>query len=212
MNAGRSPAAPLRVGVLGGAFDPPHAAHLALARAAQTQIGLDVLHVVPTGGAWHKSRPLSAAAHRLAMSRLAWADVPGVCVDGREIERVGPSYTLHTLQTLQAQYGAGVELALVVGADQLRRLPSWQGLEQIVRLATLYVAARAEQTGDAADFDLHHLSADVARRVRRIAWTASPLSSTALRSQISAGVFQPAGLSADVARYISDHQLYRNLS
>ena len=56
-----------RIGVFGGAFDPPHAAHVALAQAAVADLQLDELRVVPTGQAWHKTRPLSAAHHRLAM-------------------------------------------------------------------------------------------------------------------------------------------------
>ena len=62
-----------RIGIFGGSFDPPHLAHVALARAAVTQLGLDELHILPTGQAWHKARALTAASHRLAMARLAFA-------------------------------------------------------------------------------------------------------------------------------------------
>ena len=65
-------AAPARVGMFGGAFDPPHRAHAALVAAALDQLQLDRLHVLPTGEAWHKARGLSSAAHRLAMARLAF--------------------------------------------------------------------------------------------------------------------------------------------
>ncbi|MGA1168233.1 MAG: adenylyltransferase/cytidyltransferase family protein, partial [Burkholderiaceae bacterium] len=65
------------VGIYGGAFDPPHQAHVALAQAALAQLALDQLYIVPTGDAWHKTRPLSAAAHRLRMAELAFADLSG---------------------------------------------------------------------------------------------------------------------------------------
>ena len=80
-----------RIGVFGGAFDPPHNAHVALAQAALEQFGLDMLYVIPTGQAWHKARVLSAPEHRLAMTRLAFAGMPRVRVDERELQRAGPS-------------------------------------------------------------------------------------------------------------------------
>ena len=94
---------PQKVGLFGGAFDPPHRTHVAVAQAAVEQLHLDVLHVVPTGHAWHKQRPLTAAQHRLEMCRLAFADVNRAMVDGRETCRSGPTYTIDTLQELQAR-------------------------------------------------------------------------------------------------------------
>ena len=76
-------AQPRRVGLFGGAFDPPHCAHVAIARAALDQLALDELRIIPTGVAWHKSRSLSPAADRLAMVRLAFADLPGIVIDER---------------------------------------------------------------------------------------------------------------------------------
>ncbi|MDB5947248.1 MAG: nicotinate-nucleotide adenylyltransferase, partial [Ramlibacter sp.] len=72
-----------RIGMFGGAFDPPHIGHVALARAAVEQLALDELRVFPTGQAWHKARDLSPAADRLAMARLAFAEVPHAFVDDR---------------------------------------------------------------------------------------------------------------------------------
>ena len=92
-----------RIGVFGGAFDPPHLAHRALLETALDELKLDRLHVVPTGEAWHKPRQLTAAAHRLAMVQLAFGDVPKICIDTREINRVGPSYTIDSLRQMAAE-------------------------------------------------------------------------------------------------------------
>ena len=73
---------------------------MALAEAALQHLDLDLLLVVPTGTAWHKSRPLSDAQHRLAMCALAFGDVPGAQIDDCEILRSGPSYTADTLEAL----------------------------------------------------------------------------------------------------------------
>ena len=85
-----------RIGVFGGAFDPPHQAHVALARAAIEQFELDSLHVIPTGQAWHKARALSTAEHRLAMTKLAFQDEAKVVIDERELQRTGPTFTIDT--------------------------------------------------------------------------------------------------------------------
>ena len=98
------PAPPRRIGVFGGAFDPPHRGHTALAQAALDHLDLDLLLVVPTGTAWHKSRPLSDAQHRLAMCALAFGDVSRAQIDDCEIVRSGPSYTVDTLQALHQAY------------------------------------------------------------------------------------------------------------
>ncbi len=97
---------PRRVGMFGGAFDPPHAAHRALVEAAVRQLQLERMYVFPTGHAWHKSRVLSPAIHRVAMAQLAFADLPEVVVDGRETLRSGPSYSVDTLRELHAQHPA----------------------------------------------------------------------------------------------------------
>ena len=91
------------MGIFGGAFDPPHLGHIALAQAAVEQLQLDALHIVPTGSAWHKDRPLSHPKHRLEMCRLAFADIDCAVVDDCETLRPGPSYTMDTLELLRSR-------------------------------------------------------------------------------------------------------------
>ena len=99
-SSGKAP----RIGVFGGAFDPPHNAHVALAEAALAQLDLAELHVIPTGQAWHKSRALTPKEDRLAMTRLAFTGLKGtVVIDSREVLRDGPTYTLDTLHELQQE-------------------------------------------------------------------------------------------------------------
>jgi len=93
-----------RIGILGGAFDPPHIAHVAMAEAAIVQFNLDELIVVPTGKAWHKPRDLSSGAHRAAMARLAFSHLRQARVDEIELHREGASYTIDTLRSLSDQY------------------------------------------------------------------------------------------------------------
>ncbi|MEP6966196.1 MAG: nicotinate (nicotinamide) nucleotide adenylyltransferase, partial [Polaromonas sp.] len=134
-----------RIGVFGGAFDPPHNAHVALARAALEQFALDALYIVPTGQAWHKARTLSDAEDRLAMTRLAFGDIAGVVVDERELQRAGPTFTIDTLQALQAENPAA-QLYLFIGADQFSTFRQWHKWQEILELAIICIADRAQST------------------------------------------------------------------
>ena len=145
-------AAARRVGVFGGAFDPPHLAHVALAQAAVDQLVLDQLRILPTGQAWHKARRLTDGIHRLAMAEEAFRSVPHAVVDGRELRRTGPTYTIDTLRELRAEQ-PGAELMLVIGADQAEALHSWRESDAIIALATICIAARARPSPAAPPFD-----------------------------------------------------------
>lgn len=194
-----------RIGVFGGAFDPPHAAHAALVQAAVTDLQLDELRVIPTGQAWHKPRPLSPAHHRLAMAQLAFSDLPRVVVDARETQRPGPSYTVDTLREFKAQWPQA-ELFLIMGEDQARALPSWHEWQEVLRLAIICVAEREDLTGASP-----RLRAPKGQesRFRRLPMPAFPASATDIRARIAAHqcvaplVFEP------VARYIDHHHLYQ---
>ncbi len=197
--------AALRVGMFGGAFDPPHLAHVALARAAIEQLGLDALRVFPTGMAWHKSRALTPGPHRLEMARLAFAEVPRAIVDEREVRRDGPTYTVDTLRELQREYPQA-QLVLVIGADQAEALDSWREAEAIARLATLSIAERARPQAPAGTFDATHIPGG---RWQPIELPPMPFSATDIRARVAAGQGIDHLVPAPVARYIDHHHLYR---
>lgn len=194
-----------RVGILGGAFDPPHLAHQSLLQAACEQLQLDEMRVVPTGQAWHKFRPLTPAADRLAMTQLAFGSLPKVVVDSREIARGGPSYTIDTLNEL-ANEMPGALMFLIIGADQARALPTWRAWQEIVRIAIICVADRAHSTGADIEFDVN--SANSAQ-FRHLNMPVTNLSATDIRARISAHLNVSSLVCEPVARYIADHDLYQ---
>ena len=199
---------PLHIGVFGGAFDPPHQAHVALAKAALAQLALDTLHIVPTGQAWHKARQLSAAADRLAMTRLAFAGLERVVVDEREIHRPGPSFTVDTLEALQAEY-PGAELYLVLGADQVAALPSWHRWQEVLKIAIICIADRTSGAGVEGTFKLESLAGQA---VQTLQLPLMPFSATDIRQQIASADPGSPGwhtlVPEPVARYIERHRLY----
>ncbi len=192
-----------RVGMFGGAFDPPHTAHRALVEAALQQLQLDRLHIVPTGQAWHKPRQLSDAADRLAMATLAFGDLPQVVVDPRETLRTGPSYTVDTLRELQDQYPAA-QLYLFMGEDQARALPTWHDWQGVLQRAIVCVAER--HSADTVPFQP---PAAHAHRFLTLHFTALPVSATAIRAQAASGQGVTPLVGDAVARYIASHRLYQ---
>lgn len=204
-----------RVGVFGGAFDPPHWAHRALAETALEQLGLDVLHILPTGHAWHKTRVLSPAADRVAMCHLAFDDLAGVKIDEREIHRKGPSYTADTLHELAVEY-PGAQLFLVLGADQLLAFRSWVRWQEVLELATLAVANRATHIGADAPLDQATETdlSQVELPFERLHMPLKNISATAVRARLEQAAQSASALEVlvpeAVAGYISTHHLYQN--
>ncbi|MFZ9099060.1 MAG: nicotinate (nicotinamide) nucleotide adenylyltransferase [Burkholderiaceae bacterium] len=191
------------VGIYGGAFDPPHQAHVALAQAALAQLALDQLYIVPTGDAWHKTRPLSAAPHRLRMAELAFGDLSGAVVDPIELQRQGPSYTLQTLVALQARESADAWW-LVLGQDQLERLPTWHGWQDLLSRVHLAVAPRGSGPCQLPDG---------ARPLgfRVLDFVPQPVSATALRDAAINDRLATTShqLPAAVWQYVQTHHLYQ---
>jgi nicotinate-nucleotide adenylyltransferase len=142
-----APEAPARVGIFGGTFDPPHAGHVAAARAVREQLGLDRLLLVVANDPWQKSgeRAVSPAADRFALTEVLAGQIPGAEASRLEIDRGGPSYSVDTAEeVLAAADGGGVpvELYLVIGADLVPELGTWHRAEDLRGLVTLAIVSR----------------------------------------------------------------------
>lgn len=197
------------IGVFGGSFDPPHLAHLALARTALQALALDELRWLPAGAPWQKQREgrvLAPAADRVAMLRLLVAGEPRFVVDERELHRAGPSYTVDTLRELRAEQ-PGATLWLVIGQDQHERLPTWHQWPEVLRLAGLAVAARDRDAVRAPP-----ALAAVPHALRVLDMPAMAVSATGARAIAAAGGDPSPLVGPAVAQYITRHSLYREPS
>ena len=133
----------MRIGVLGGTFDPIHIAHLLLAEQAREQLVLDKVLLIPAGDPWRKAgRDISPAELRLEMVRHAAAGNPYLEVDAREVRREGATYTVETLRELRQEIDADDDLFLILGEDALADLPNWHQPEDLATYATIAVAPR----------------------------------------------------------------------
>ncbi len=191
--------------MLGGAFDPPHVAHQALAQVAIEQLHLNLLYIVPTGQAWHKSRVLTDAAHRVAMARLAFQGIANAVVNDLEIHRSGPSYTADTLEVLKTRHPDAL-LYVLVGEDQGAGFTQWHQWQSILNMAQLVVFPRPTDlpVSDSVD-EWHNLPSD---RVLRLHMPLMAISSSALRASYASGQPATALVSPFVNQYIQHHQLY----
>jgi len=129
------------IGVFGGTFDPVHHGHLRTALEVTESLGLDEMRLVPCSVPPHRGRPRAPGALRLGMLEAAVAPEPRFRVDGRELQRPGPSYMYDTLASMRSE-SATVPLCLVIGSDALRGFESWHRWEEILDLAHLVVVHR----------------------------------------------------------------------
>ncbi len=210
------------IALYGGTFDPVHNGHLAIARTAATALGCRV-RLMPAADPPHRPPPGASALQRASMLDLAVEGDDLLCVDRREMQRDGPSYTVQTLRELRAAE-PDTPVALLVGADSFLGLPAWREWEALFGLAHFVVADRP---GDAWQPDTlpGPLAAAVAGR-----WTEDPaglaaspsgkilalrqplhdVSATGLRARIARGEPWRHLVPAAVARYIRDQGLYRD--
>jgi nicotinate-nucleotide adenylyltransferase len=132
----------MRIGILGGTFNPPHLGHLAMAQEAHAQLGLDRVVLMPVFIPPHKVLDDDPGPEaRYDLCRLAVAKDERFAVSRIELDRGGPSYTVDTLRTIHAG-SPGDDLTFIVGGDVAQGLPSWREPEAVLDLATIAVAER----------------------------------------------------------------------
>jgi len=197
----------VRIGVLGGTFDPIHLGHLAAARAALDCAQLDSVILVPTGDPPHRGHTIATAEQRLAMTRLAAGNEPALEVSDVEVKRPGASYTVDTLRELRRQRPADV-LSLILGWDAARLFSTWRMPDEVQRLADVVVVTRPGTTAPDARA-LRGAGFDPARVV--LCERATPdISGSALRRALARGDRVRDELPPAVERYIANHGLYRH--
>jgi nicotinate-nucleotide adenylyltransferase len=126
----------VRIGVMGGTFDPIHHGHLVAASEVGHIFSLHEVVFVPTGQPWQKEgRKVSAAEDRYLMTVIATASNPRFSVSRLDIDRPGPTFTIDTLRDLRAERGPDAELFFITGADALSRMMSWQDVDELFSLA-----------------------------------------------------------------------------
>ena len=203
-----------RVGLLGGAFNPPHEGHLRLARLALDHLDLDELRFVPTALSPHKPDPGGPAVDsRLRLLNEALVAFDSRCrVETVEVERGGASYTVDTLEDLSGRE-PDANWILIMGSDQLPGLPSWRRVERIFELASAAVAPRPGAPFLVPQVPGLHSSASWSGKAGELVAlpaTELDLASTDLRERLRATPLEdPSGVPPQVLGTIRSENLYR---
>jgi nicotinate-nucleotide adenylyltransferase len=197
----------LRLGILGGTFNPLHLGHLICAQEAHLQLPLDRVILIPAAQSPHKpfDEDDPGAEHRLALCRLAVANDERFEVSSMEVDRPGPSYTVDTLRELHFREPDS-ELYLIVGGDVAAGLPTWREPEQVLSLAQLAVATRRGTPRRSIDGALKDVSGG-----ERAAFFEMPtieISSTDIRRRVQSREPIRYLVPEAVANYIDEHRLY----
>lgn len=196
----------MRIGILGGTFNPPHLGHLICAQEAWLQLSLDQVLVIPASQPPHKQvEDEPGPEHRLELCRRAVADDPRFEVSSVEMDRPGPSYTVDTLELLHSQ-APDNELFLIVGGDVAAGLPGWHEPERVLSRARLAVAKRRGTSRDAVDEALAGLPGGDRTEFFRMPRVG--ISSTFIRRRVRAGEPIRYFVPDAVADYIEEHRLY----
>jgi nicotinate-nucleotide adenylyltransferase len=196
----------VRLGILGGTFNPPHLGHLVCAQEAYLQLRLHRVMLVPARTPPHKPvEDEPGAEHRFELCRLAVDGDPRFAVSDLEMTRPGTSFTVDTLDQLHSQ-APDSELFLIVGGDVAAGLPRWREPERVLSLATLAVAKRRGTARASIDAALHELPGG--ERTEFFQMPRIGISSTMVRTRVRSG--QPIRYIVPdaVARYIEKHRLY----
>jgi nicotinate-nucleotide adenylyltransferase len=196
----------LRVGILGGAFNPPHIGHLICAQEALVQLELDSVVFVPVGEAPHRELQDDPGPEaRLDMVELAIADDERFSTSRIEIDREGPSYTLDTLEQMLEESPKD-ELFLILGGDQAAALATWHEPEKVLERATLAVFERMSWGRNAIVIKIGRMPG--AERVRYLDMPMIQVSSSAIRRRVREEVPIRYLVPDKVVEYIASHELY----
>ena len=197
-----------RIGIYGGAFNPPHMGHVHAARYALNALALDCLLVIPSCVSPHKTAPADTPddRQRLEMTRLAFQGVEGVCVSDTELTRGGVSYTVDTLRHL-AETEPEAEIVLCMGTDMFLSFQTWKDYQEILKLAALAVVCRGLPQEQEKTQEQKRCLEDMGATVYLPRNPVTDISSTNLRRLVSFGCTQ-AFLPDGVGDYIRKHHLY----
>lgn len=186
----------MKIGILGGAFNPPHNGHLVIAKEAFAKLGLDKLFIIPTNISPHKNSENTSADLRLEMLKILVSDIKGFEVLDLEIKRGGVSYTVDTIKELKKQY-TQAEFYLIIGSDLANSFFSWFKAQEIKELVKVVVAQRES-------FPLQDKDNFIILDITQV-----EVSSSQIRQEVTGGHSVEALTPGNINRYIKDHHLYK---
>jgi nicotinate-nucleotide adenylyltransferase len=199
----------MRLGILGGTFDPIHLGHLLMAEAAREWLRLERILFVPAGDPPHKQgSQKTPASHRRAMVEVALVTNPHFALSPVDLERPGPHYSTDTVRLIRAQYNLSAEACFfIIGSDSLQDLPAWHNPKELITLCRLAVVHRPGYQPD-----IPALAATLPLIPLRLDWVEMPvvgIAASEIRARVQAGQSIRYQVVDSVRAYIEEHGLYQ---
>jgi len=194
-----------KIGVYGGSFDPVHLGHLRSALEVMQIKNLHQLRFLPSGNPPHRAPAQAADKHRLRMLQLAVQGEERICIDTRELEREDTSYTIDTLQSVQADY-PHADLTLIIGMDQFSAFDTWHRWQELLQRVELVVMERPGET--MSDSARKMIDSPLQQRITVVRVTQMEISSSRIRQDLQAGLDIRFLVPYAVHNYIRTESLY----
>ena len=200
----------MKIGIMGGTFDPIHIGHLLLGEFAYEEFALDEIWFLPNGNTPHKTTDESRVSlnHRIEMVKLATADIPYFRVNLYEAQTERHSYTYSTLQAFHELY-PGNEFYFILGADSLFSIEQWMCFREIFPACTILAAMRDDKDAGQMKEQIRYLSETYGAKIRLLQAPLVEISSTTIRRRVSRDLSVRYMVPDQVAGYININDLYR---
>ena len=198
----------MKIGIMGGTFDPIHYGHLILAETAYDRFGMDKVLIMPAGDPYFKvDRGVSSDPDREAMTKLAIEGNPHFEFSDLELKREGDTYTVDTLKTLKEQYPYD-DLYLIVGSDTLFQMEKWYKPQEIFQLATILSSRRNIPNAELEE-QMDYLRSKYGAKIVNLYMPNIDISSTDIRDKVKHDMSVKYFTPDSVIAYIKEHKLYK---
>lgn len=200
----------LKIGILGGSFDPVHCGHIGLAEDALVQAQLDKVVFVPAAHQPFKlDRDVTSGHHRFEMLKLAIKEHEHLEISQYELESRGISYTYLTMRAMQKQYGEEVRLYFITGTDSFLKIEKWMNSEELLKNYSFIIGTRPGYKKVELDRCVKRIFEKYNTEIVNIDNTQLDISSTEIRERLENGTAATGLVPVEVERYIKEHGLYR---
>lgn len=201
----------MKIGILGGTFDPVHTGHIELAKAVMTARRADKILFIPNASPPHKlGRTITSYEHRVRMLELALGDCDKAELCEIEAQETDPNYTVDTVRKLRILYGNETEFLLIVGSDEIRGLADWKEPRKLLESVDVLVVSRTGWNLDEINCLADSLGRDAVEKLKSTTLSVDlpDVSSTDIRERAASGDDLARDVAPPVARYIATHKLY----
>lgn len=199
----------MKIGILGGTFDPVHFGHLSIAKQALEELALDKLIIVPAKLQPFKlDQPVTIGKHRIEMLKLAFKDFEKVTISEYELDKNEVSYTINTLSAFRKEYPDS-ELWFLMGTDSFLKIEIWKNARDLLSQFNLIVGARPGYKEQELDTQINHLEKTYGTKIYKLSNEKIDISSTDIRKRINQGEAIDQWVPLTVERYITDYALYK---